>query len=572
MKFPTLLNIKTFLIITAFFFSTNCAFAQYNDLWIPDTLSGTNFNLVIKDTSAQLRPGNKTATSAVNNSKFWGPTLIMNKGDIVHMNVQNNLMDSTTLHWHGIHLPAIMDGGPHQVIPPGASWQPSWKVANNASTFWYHPHLHMMTMEQIAKGIGGFIIVRDSQETSLALPRTYGVDDIPLALTSRRYTSANVFDVTSGVYGDYLLANGTPNAQINLPKQYVRFRILNAEIERGYDLGFSDNRTFYVIANDGGLVNAPVAVTRVKIMPGERIGIAVNLGNDAVGTSLDMKAFNSNQAFGFPGGEPASSGQFGSLLNNIDFTVLHINITATTANPITSLPTTLANNTYWTASDATVNRTVTVTGGQGPNPFTFDNTAFAMGTINKTVKLNDVEKWTIVNNNIFGHAFHIHDIQFKIVARSSGPVGTHESGWKDVVYLPRSETVTFVAKFDDYADSVHPYMYHCHFANHEDGGMMGQFIVVGSTTGISDEKADESKEFSLFPNPATDKLFVNFTEPTMQAYYVKIFDAVGRTILMLPRPQLQNGIDISTLAKGTYTLQLTNEKNMLTSTQKFIKE
>ncbi len=53
----------------------------------------------------------------------------------------------------------------------------------------------------------------------------------------------------------------------------------------------------------------------------------------------------------------------------------------------------------------------------------------------------------------------------------------HESGWKDTVYVPLGETVTVIAKFDDFADAVNPYMYHCHFSNHEDGGMMGQFLV-----------------------------------------------------------------------------------------------
>jgi blue copper oxidase len=467
------------LTVCGFLFGTHTAWAQYNNLWIPDTLSGTNFNLVIKDSTAQLRPGALTVTGGVNN-KFWGPTLFINKDDTVHMNVQNTIDDTTTLHWHGMHLPAVMDGGPHQTIPPNTTWQPYWRVMNNAATYWYHPHLHEMTMEHITKGIGGFIIVRDAQEAALALPRTYGVDDIPLALTSRRFTAGNQFVTTNTAYGDYLYVNGTPNPQVSLPKQYVRLRILNAEIERGYNLGFSDNRTFYIIANDGGLVNQPVPVTRVKMMVGERIEILVDLGNVNVGSSIDLKAYNSGQALGFPGGEPNTNGQFGSLLNNIDFTVLHINVTATTANAITALPTTLANNTYWTAADATVTRTVAVTGGQpGGAAFSFDNTPYTMDYINHNVNLNAVEAWTITNNNVFGHAFHIHDVEFKIVARngSAANVGAHEAGWKDVVYLIRNESVTFVAKFEDYADPVHPFMYHCHFANHEDGGMMGQFVV-----------------------------------------------------------------------------------------------
>ena len=547
--------------------------AQYNTLKIPDTLSGQIFDLVLKDTFAQLRPGNQTITGGINNMSFWGPTLFVNKGDTVHMNVTNKLNDTTTLHWHGMHLPAVMDGGPHQVIPPNTLWKPYWKVTNQAGTYWYHPHLHEMTLEHISKGLGGLIIVRDPKEASLALPRSYGVDDIPLVLTSRRYTTLNQFQTVATSYGDYMLTNGTPDAQVSLPKQYVRLRILNAEIERAYDLGFSDGRTFYIIANDGGLLNAPVAVTRVMLAVGERVEIMVNLGGDAVGSSFDLKAFNSGKALGFPGGEPGTTGEFGSLLNNKDFGVLHINVVAPTASPITSVPSVLESNTYWTASSATTTKSISVTNGTpGGLPFDLDNTPFKITTINKTVDLNAIEKWTITNNNVFGHTFHIHDVQFKIVARngSASAVGAHESGWKDVLFLPRNENVSFVAKFEDYADPIHPFMYHCHFANHEDGGMMGQFVVV-NTAGITNS-IQEELDYTLYPNPAENKLFVRMANPSNEVYYITIYNVQGRTVLMLPQPQIQDGIDIATLAKGEYFVQLMDKKTKSIRTQKFIKQ
>ena len=553
--------------------------AQYNAMSMPEALYGTTFNLNIHESTKQLKTGNLTITGAINNETFWGPTLFVNKGDEVHLNVTNNLNESTTVHWHGMHLPAVMDGGPHQVIPAGTLWQPYWTVMNQASTLWYHPHLHETTQAQITKGVGGFIIVKDPIESALALPRTYGIDDIVLALTSRSYTTTNQFvspPTSTRVYGDYMLTNGTPSAQYTLPKQYVRMRILNAEIERGYNLGFSDNRTFYIIANDGGLLNAPVAVTSVKLMVGERVEIMVNLGNDTVGGTLDLKAYNSGQTLGFPGGEPNTTGQFGSLLNNIDFTVLHINVgaTTTTTTPITNVPNTLEANTYWTSTTpVNVTRAVAVTGGQGATPFTFDNTPFVLTTVNKTVNLNDTEKWTVTNNNIFGHSFHIHDIEFKIVARNglATSVGTHENGWKDTFYLPRNESVTFVAKFDDFADADvnHPYMYHCHFAGHEDGGMMGQFIV---TTTLSTNQNILNTDFSLYPNPANKRLFINLKDADTQIYYITITTIEGRTAMMLPQPEWQNGIDISSLASGVYLVQMMDKQTKSLTTKKFIKK
>ena len=551
--------------------------AQYNTMSMPEALYGTTFNLNIHESTKQLVTGNQTITGAINNETFWGPTLFVNKGDLVHMNVTNYLNESTTLHWHGMHLPSVMDGGPHQVIPAGTLWQPYWTVMNQATTLWYHPHLHETTQAQMTKGIGGFIIVKDPQESALALPRTYGVDDIVLALTSRSYTATtNTFVSSTRVYGDYMLTNGTPSAQYTLPKQYVRMRILNAEIERGYNLGFSDNRTFYIIGNDGGLLNAPVAVTRVKLMVGERVEIMVNLGGDTVGSSLDLKAYNSGQAFGFPGGEPNTSGDFGSLLNNADFNILHINVGAATSTPIIAVPTTLASNTYWSAADATVTRAVAVTNGNpGPAsvPFNFDNVSYSLTMTPKVVNLNDVEKWTVTNSNVFGHSFHLHDVEFKIVARngSATAVGTHESGWKDTFYLPKNESVTFVAKFDDFADSDvnHPYMYHCHFGGHEDGGMMGQFIVTGT---MATNQNATNTNFSLYPNPANDKLFVNLKDTATEIYYVTISTITGRIVMMLPQPEWQNGIDISSLEAGVYTFQMMDKQSKSITTKKFIKK
>jgi bilirubin oxidase len=370
-----------------------------------------------------------------------------------------------------------------------------------------------------------------------------------------------------------MLTNGTPNAQVSLPKQMVRMRILNAEMERAYNLGFSDNSTFYVIATDGGLVNSPVPVTKVILAVGERIEILVDLSNHSIGDTLNLNAYNGGFPLGFPGGEPAQGGQFGSLLNNKTFTVLHVNVAAATANAITTMPTTLANNTYWTAADATVNKSVTVSGGQPgqpQNPFGLDNTHFDLNVINKTVNLNDIEKWTITNSNIFGHTFHIHDVEFRIVSRSPGTVGAYETGWKDVLYLPIGSTATFVAKFDDYSDSIHPFMYHCHFSPHEDGGMMGQFVVQGNnTSGISETNI--STDFSLYPNPAHNKLFIQLPEENAGVYYVRVSDIAGRSIYMLPKPQLENGIDISTLPSGVYFVALTDSK-FNTVTKKFLKQ
>jgi bilirubin oxidase len=393
------------------------------------------------------------------------------------VNVTNDLDEDTTTHWHGVHLPPEMDGGPHQVIAAGDTWSPTWTVKNNAATYWYHPHAHELTWPQLSMGAGGFIIVQDDDEAALALPRTYGVDDIPLVLTSRTFDD-NAQIVAETIYGDHLVANGVLNAEVELPAQLVRLRILNAEIERAYTLGFADDRTFWVICTDGGLLDAPVPLTRLVMVPGERYEIIVDLGADTVGSVVTMQSFNGGYSLGYPGGEPNETGDFGSLLNNKTFDVLRLVVGDPTADGVKDLPASLVTNSLWTAADATNERTIAITDTGPGTPFTFDDLGYSMDHVAQTVVLDTVEAWNIENGRIFGHSFHIHDVQFAIVERSSGPVPEYEKGWKDTFYIQIDEKVSFVAKFDDYASSEHPFMYHCHMANHEDEGLMGQFLVV----------------------------------------------------------------------------------------------
>jgi blue copper oxidase len=558
--------IKRLLLLT-FIFGNSICNAQYNALWIPDTLSGTNFNLTLKDTFAQFRPGNQTITAGVN-GKFWGPTLIFNKGDIVHLNVQNNMNDSSTMHWHGLHLPAVMDGGPHQVIPPGTLWQPYFEVKNKAATYWYHPHLHMMTNAQMTAGLGGFIIVRDPEEAALALPRKYGVDDFPLSISDRRFTTANQFNVTN--YTDSLIVNGVLRPQLNVPAQIVRFRVLNTSPQHSYNLGFSDGRSFSIIGSDGGLLNSPVALTRFVLSPGERVEILVDFGSQENQT-VNLMAYHSTLPSDITGAPVSGPGPTDALLG-LNFRILHFNIIASTTGAITSIPNTLVSNELISESTSNNTRTVQFVDGflNGFPNTSFDGHQFNMTTINHTIPLNNTEIWEIKNNSTLAHTFHIHDVQFNVLSRtgSAATLQAYDMGWKDNILVRGGETLRFIAKFEDYADALHPFMYHCHMTVHEDEGMMGQFVIESSTSMSKNENTEIG--FTLYPNPAHDRLFVKIEDANTIVYYARITDALGRTVLMLPKPELNNGIDIGHLSKGIYTIQLTDNKTKQITNKLFV--
>jgi bilirubin oxidase len=551
---------------------------SYNTMWIPDTLSGTTFDLNILDTSAVFKPGYTTITGGIN-GKFWGPTLFVNKGDTVHMNVRNLSNDSTTIHWHGMHLPAVMDGGPHQIIPPGTLWQPFWKITNQAATYWYHPHLHEMSQEHITRGVGGFLIVRDSDEAALDLPRKYGVDDIPIVITDRDFNSQMQFSIVP--YGDSIMANMTLRAQYPVPAQMVRLRLLNGAIETSYNLGFSDNRSFYVIGTDGGLLNAPVLISgntpRYLLSAGERIEILVNCSGQS-GSSFFLKAYNQSLGGFIPGGESFPNGPFASFLGHTNYNIVKFNVGAQTSNPITAAPSALVNNVYPSEASSQFTRIITFSDSTGvtsvpilgPNAFILGHKLFDFDYINHTIPLNQTEIWELKSTSIFGHPFHIHDVEFYILTINGATPPAEQRGWKDVILVKGGNTIRFIAKFDDYADPIHPFMYHCHIALHEDEGMMGQFVVEDASLSIA-PSIQSDDDFTIYPNPVQDRIYIHQENPSNEVYYVTVRNMLGRALMMLPKPDIKQGIDVSSFKSGMYIIEIMDIKTKSLKSYKFIK-
>lgn len=139
------------------------------------------FDLELQAGQTELLPGRPADTWGINGPHL-APTLRAERGDRVLMRVNNRLPEATTLHWHGMHLPASADGGPHQLVEPGGTWSPSWRIDQPAATLWYHPHMMGRTEDHVYRGLAGMWILDDRRADALALPNRYGVDDIPLIL------------------------------------------------------------------------------------------------------------------------------------------------------------------------------------------------------------------------------------------------------------------------------------------------------------------------------------------------------------------------------------------------------
>ncbi|GAB3622165.1 multicopper oxidase domain-containing protein [Mariniluteicoccus endophyticus] len=391
------------------------------------------------------------------NGPVLGPSIRVRRGETVTAHVHNTLPETTTLHWHGLHVPAAVDGGPHQPIDPGETWRPELPIEQPGATCWYHPHTHGKTAAHVHRGLAGLLLVDDGRDA--ALPQTYGVDDLPLVIQDRTFDADGrpTFDTEPnfGQLGDEVCVNGVAGAWVEVTTEHVRFRVLNGSNARRYHLGFADGRPFAVVAGDLGLLPSPVDVTRVAVGPGERVEVVVRF---SPGERVRLVTAT--------GRERIDAG---------DLTVLEVRAAAQLATS-PAPPQALGTAAAIVPPPGARARTFTLQGHDEINGRSMD-----MSRIDEVVPAGAVEVWELTNT-VYAHNFHVHGVAFSIMEVDGHAPAPEESGWKDTVHLPPRSRARLAVAFGRHTDPHHPYMVHCHILRHEDAGMMGQFVVVAPGT------------------------------------------------------------------------------------------
>lgn len=435
-------------------------------------LEGTTrvFDLALQTGHSDLGQRALTPTWGVN-GPLLGPTIRAARGEHVRLQVTNDVGEASTLHWHGMHLPAAMDGGPHQMIAPGDTWAPEWRVDQPAATLWYHPHPHGRTAEHVYRGLAGLFIIDDDTEGALGLPRTYGVDDIPLIVQDRKFHDDGTLDLSTsfmqstGIVGDTILVNGVPTPHVEVTTHTVRLRILNGSNTRPYHFAFEDRRSFQLIATDGGLLPAPTSIDSIPLSPGERAEIVVTF------TPSEQVRLQSGPS---EGGDRLAGGE-----DHLDIMQFRA---AKHLDGFDRIPDALVASSRPDDTVTARTRDFELSG------YSINGRSMNMDRIDDVATLGDTEIWTVLNVDGQTHNFHIHDVQFHILDIDGQQPPPHLRGRKDTVWLPHSKRVRLIMTFTDHASDHVPYMYHCHMLRHEDNGMMGQFLVVepGHSTNPAD--------------------------------------------------------------------------------------
>ncbi len=421
-------------------------------------------------------------------------------------------------HLHGAHCEAAFDGYPETTILPGeSSYQ--YRYPNNQlpATLWYHDHALGITRQNVYMGLAGFYLLRDSFENSLGLPN--GPNEIALAIQDRSFNPDGSLKYTAmwdeHFFGDFILVNGKVNPFLNVNRGKYRFRALNGSGSRTLTLALSDGASFQQIGTDGGLLGAPVTLTSLTIMPGERADLIMDFSNYAPGTQITLT--NSAPA-PFPG-DPG----VGVIPNVMQFRV------QAAAGFTGSIPTTLRPMTPYDPALAAENRDFTLqnfaatcTGNRWMiNGLDWD-------TITEFPHLDTTEVWNFINRSSVSHPMHIHLVEFQILDRQDFqivdgvvvPIGprvapaANEAGWKDVVQCPPSQITRVIMKFTEFSGK---FSYHCHILEHEDNEMMRQFqsSCYSNCDGSTSTPTLTANDFQCFLNAfAAGKNYANCDQST----------------------------------------------------------
>lgn len=467
-------------------------------------------------TSVEVLPGKKTealryrislargpADTVTEAQGALSPTLRFRKGQRVRVRFRNELPDEDQIvHWHGIHVPEAADGHPRYAVKPQGSYLYEFEISNRAGTYWYHSHTDGYTGSQVYRGLAGLILVNDDDERALDLPT--GAEDVPIVIQDKQFDADNQLVYLQrpmeghfGFRGDRILVNGQVDFVLLAETRPYRLRLANMSNSRIYKLAWKDGAPFTVIGTDGGLLAEPVQRPFLTLAPAERIDVWADFSGVPVGSELAMV---SEPIFaGFPGmmmhgmgGMGMGHGMRGGPEN--PSRVFRVRIERSVNSDGRKLPARLVPfRRYRPEEAANRGEARVITLSFHHDRGFLNGRSFEMTNVapEERIPLDSVQLIEFVNPPGRGHGMmaamphpmHIHEQQFQILRRESFPgweahhalaSGFVDEGLKDIVLVLPGQRVTILKPFEKFTGL---FLYHCHNLEHEDRGMMRNFLV-----------------------------------------------------------------------------------------------
>jgi FtsP/CotA-like multicopper oxidase with cupredoxin domain len=428
-------------------------------------------NLVAEHTHHWDMGKNLVVHGVAYNGSNPGPILEANLGDRIIVHFENKLAWETTVHWHGLRVPAAMDGAAHHSqppIPPGGKFDYEF-VARDVGMYWYHPH--HQEGAQIDLGLYGAILIHAPNEPTLSLDQPLVLDDVliqdgkiagydPHSPEPPRDTFDEDGDgVPTDRFGNTLLANGRQDFVAPVRAgTWALFRLVNAASARYLRIALQGH-TMRVVGVDGGFLAEPFDTDSLRIGIGERYLVLVKM----TGTPGQRYAFINTR-------EPEDPFAY----DPIDRKPMEIAAVQYASDaPITeAMPLFPADDVpSFMKTDRVdytwVLNTIVVDG----NPMNAINGAIAPNIPTPTFARDGDYTFVVKNDDSGAHPFHLHGNRFQVLEVDGKPSPLR--GWKDTVDMKAGSTVVLRTHLDNPGH----WMVHCHILRHIEEGMMGMIMV-----------------------------------------------------------------------------------------------
>lgn len=390
------------------------------------------------------------------NDSVPGPLIEGRVGDRLRVHFSNELPEDTTIHWHGLRLPAEMDGtlAVQSPVPAGGTFEYEFEL-KDAGLFWFHPHVRSDL--QVEKGLHGVLRVTGEGEPEVDERHVLVLDDVRILADG---TLPEYLDDESrmlGRQGNILLVNGVSQPTFRWRSGTLqRLQIVNVANGRFFNLelpGYS----WRVIGTDGGFIPQPYDTELLLISPGERYDVVL-VATGSPGTEVTLMNEPYERGHG-TGNDPALA--LAKFVVNDEPALDH--------RPLPSEFPALER-----LGDGPTDHEMTLDEGfvDGVLAFTINGDTYP-NVPPLIVPAGQVRRLEVRNTSEMDHPFHLHGTFFQVLDVDGRPTLSETLANKDTVIVPQRSAVRLVSRFQEPGR----WMYHCHIFEHAEGGMMGEIEV-----------------------------------------------------------------------------------------------
>jgi FtsP/CotA-like multicopper oxidase with cupredoxin domain len=404
--------------------------------------------------------GNTPYQSLVFNGDYDAPLIRTKPGGTIRLTLDNRMDDEpTNLHFHGMQVSPLDEGDSiFRLTGPLTKGQYALRLPpeHSPGPYWYHSHFNKGAERQVAGGLSGPILVDGIKDQ---FPELRDVRERVLVLRNfqKTFTGRLASEIITGSPSIRTI-NGRYQPDIHIhPGETQLWHLFNVDANQYFRIRMGGLRV-QILSQDADTVVKEVFTDELLLGPSARVSVLVT-GPDAGRYALTMGRANTG-----PAGDSYAGTLLGTLVSEGD-----------------SMPTVKIAGTYPQVRDLTREtiaarrRFVFQDSEDDPNAFFINGRRFDPDRVDTTVKLGDIEEWTLFNPSQELHQFHIHQLDFQVTKLNGKPVDF--IGYRDNVFIPALGSITLRIPFTDPV-ILGKFVYHCHIMEHEDGGMMQVIQVV----------------------------------------------------------------------------------------------